>query len=63
MFENCCILIEIQMRFNLNGLIDKIPGLAQIMAWRQTGNKSLTGLVMALFIDLYVSLSCNEFNT
>ena len=38
-YGNCCILIEISLKFVPHGPIDDIPTLVQIMAWRRSGDK------------------------
>ena len=44
--ENCCILIEISLKFVLKGPIENKPSLVQIMACRRTGDKPLSGPMM-----------------
>ena len=44
--ENVPILIKISLKFVLKVEINNIPALVQIMAWRQPGDKPLSGLVM-----------------
>ena len=44
--ENIRILIEIPLKFVLNGPINNIPALVQIMAWRRPGAKSLSEPMM-----------------
>ena len=39
--ENVWILIKISLKFVLNGLINNIPALVQVMAWRRSGDKPL----------------------
>ena len=39
LYENYCIVILISLKFVLKGVINNKPALAQIMAWRQTGDK------------------------
>ena len=45
--ENIWILIKISLKFVPEGPIDNIPALVQIMAWRQTGDKSLSEPMMS----------------
>ena len=44
--EKFCILIEISLKFVPEGPIDNIQSLVQIMAWRQSGDKSLSEPMM-----------------
>ena len=44
--ENCRIPIQISLKFVPNGPIDIKPALAQVMAWRRTGNKPLPELML-----------------
>ena len=45
--ENCCILIEISLKFVPNGPIDNKPALVQVMAWHRIGLKPLYEPMMA----------------
>ena len=45
--ENCCILIQISLKFVLRVQINSIPALVQTMAWHQTGDKPLSEPMMA----------------
>ena len=40
--ENVCILIKISLKFVPKGLINNIPALDQVMAWRWSGDKPLS---------------------
>ena len=40
--ENVRIMIEISLKFVPKGLINNIPALVQIMAWRRSGDKPLS---------------------
>ena len=44
--ENLRILIKISLKFVPKGPIDNIPALAQVMAWRQPGDKPLSDPMM-----------------
>ena len=44
--ENIRISIKISLKFVPKGTINNIPALVQIMAWRRTGDKPLSGPVM-----------------
>ena len=44
--ENALISIRISLRFVPKGSINNIPSLVQIMAWRRSGNKPLSGPMM-----------------
>ena len=46
MNENVWISIEISLKFVPEGPINNIPALVQIMAWRRSGDKSLSEPVM-----------------
>ena len=52
--ENVWILNKISSKFVPKGPTSNIPALFQIMAWRRSGNKPLSGPMMALF---HLSLS------
>ena len=45
--ENVRILIKILLRFVRKGPIDKKLALVQIMVWRRSGDKPLSGPMMA----------------
>ena len=44
--ENVWILIKTSLKFVPKGLINNIPSLIQIMAWRRAGDKPLSGPMM-----------------
>ena len=44
--ENVCFSIKISLKFVPKGLINNIPALVQIMAWRQLGDKPLSEPMM-----------------
>ena len=44
--ENVWILIKISLKFVPKGLINNIPALFQIMAWRRSGDKPLSEVKM-----------------
>ena len=44
--ENVIILIKISLKFVPKGLINNIPALVQIMAWRRPGDKPLSEAMM-----------------
>ena len=44
--ENVWILIKISLKFVPKGLINNIPALVQIMAWRRPGDKPLSETMM-----------------
>ena len=52
--ENVWIPIEISLKFVPKGPINNIPALVQIMAWRWTGDKSLSEPMMTQFDDAYM---------
>ena len=53
--ENCCILIKISLKYVIKGPIDNIAALVQIMAWRRTGDKPLSEVMMAEFGNIRIS--------
>ena len=48
------ILIRISLQFVPTSLINYKPALAQVMAWRQTGDKPLPEPMLIRFTDTYV---------
>ena len=48
------ILIKISLKFVPKGLIDNIPALVQIMAWRRIGDKPLSEPMLTQFTDTYM---------
>ena len=44
--ENCCILIKFSLKYVRKGPDDNNPALVQIMAWRRSGDKSLSEPMM-----------------
>ena len=48
--ENFCILDKLSLRYDLNGLIDNIGTLVQMMACRRTGDKPLSQPMMTSFL-------------
>ena len=44
--ENTSISIKISLRFVATGPISNIPALVQIMAWRRSGDRPLSGTMM-----------------
>ena len=54
------ISLNISLNFVLTVQISNIPALVQIMAWRQPGDKPLSGPMMVYLTDAYVSLGFNE---
>ena len=59
--NNCYFLIQISLKFVFKGLIDNKLVLVQIMALWQTGEKSLSEPMIALFTDAYTVKCC--YNT
>ena len=57
--ENVWIPIEISLKFVPKALINNIPALVQIMAWRRTGDKPLSEPMMTQFKDAYVCHSAS----
>ena len=58
--ENMWIVIEILLKFVPTGLINNIPVVVQIMAWRRTGDKSLSEPWWLVYWHIYASLGLNE---
>ena len=58
--ENVWIPIEISLKFVPKGLIDNIPSLVQIMAWRRPGDKPLSEpMIVSLSMHICVTrLQC-----
>ena len=52
--ENIWIPIKISLKFVPKGLINNIPALVQIMAWRRLGDKPLFEPVLTQFTDAYM---------
>ena len=50
MNENVRISIKISLKFVPKGLINNIPALVQIMAWRRPGDKPLSELMMVILL-------------
>ena len=46
LYENVCLSIIISLKFVLQGPINNIPALVQIMAWRRPGDKPLSEPMM-----------------
>ena len=44
--ENCCFYIKFSLKYVRKGPIDNNPALVQIMAWRRSGDKSLSEPMM-----------------
>ena len=61
--ENFGILIKISLKFVPKGLINNIPALVPIMAWRRPGDKPLSEpMTVRSLVHLYESLGLNELN-
>ena len=59
--ENVRISIKISLKFVPKGPINNIPALAQIMAWRRSGDKPLSKpMMVSLLTHIYASLGLNE---
>ena len=52
--ENALILIKISTKFVSKVLINNIPALVQIMAWRRPGDKPLSEQMMVCFTYAYM---------
>ena len=54
--ENVCILIKILPKFVPEGLINNIPALVQVMAWRRSGDKpSSEPMMIRLQMHIWVT--------
>ena len=51
--ENCCVLIEISLKYVCKVPINNNPALVQIMAWRWTGDKPLSEPMLSS-LDAYM---------
>ena len=51
---NCCILIQIPLKFIPNAPIENNLALVQTMAWRRTGHRPLSGPMMTLITGAYM---------
>ena len=56
---NAWILITISLKFVPEGPINNIPPWVQIMAWHLSGDKPLSGSLMALFTYAYMHHSAS----
>ena len=54
LIENVCILIQISIKFVLQGLIVNKLALIQAMTWQQASGKPLPESVVIHFIDAYM---------
>ena len=54
MNEIIYISIKISLWFVPKGTTNNIPALVQIMAWRRSGDKSLSETMLTQFTDAYV---------
>ena len=52
--RNDWIPIQISLKYVPRSSIDNKPASVQVMAWRRTGDKPLTELMMTQFIDAYM---------
>ena len=57
--ENVWIPIKISLKFVPEGPINNIPALAQMMAWRRTGDKPLSEPMMTQFNDAFMRHSAS----
>ena len=57
--ENVWISIEISLKVVPKSLINNIPALVQIMAWRRAGDKQLSKPMMTQFHDAYMRHSAS----
>ena len=59
LYDSIYISIKISLKFVPQGPINNIPGLVQIMAWRLTGDKSLSETILAFVGDAYMRHSAS----
>ena len=52
--ENVWFVIKISLKFAPEGIINNIPALVQMMAWRRPGDKPLSEPMMTQFNDAYM---------
>ena len=52
--EHDRIPIQVSLKFLPRSLIDNVPALVQVMAWRRTGDKPLPKPMLAQFPDAYM---------
>ena len=52
--ENFCIFYQVSLNFAPRGPNDKRSVLVQVMAWRRTGDKPLSGPTQIQFTDAYM---------
>ena len=59
--ENEWISIKISLKFVPTGLINNIPAMVQVMAWRRPGDKPLSETIMTIvyYWRIYASLGLN----
>ena len=62
MNENDRIQIQISLKFVPRSPSDNKPALVQVMAWRRTGDKPLTELMLTQFTDINAALGGDELN-
>ena len=61
MYQNCCIFIQMTLKFVPQGSIDSKPALVQVMSWSWEGSLPLSELMLALLTDAYMHyLASNE---
>ena len=58
--ENVWIPIRISLKFVPKGPINNMPALVQIMAWRRSGDKPLSGPMWLDYRRIYASIGLNE---
>ena len=58
--ENVQILIKISLKLVRKGLVNNIPALVQIMAWRRPGDKTSEPMMVQHEFRLHVRPYCNE---
>ena len=59
LYENCCIFINVSLKFVPNGPINNKLVLVRMMAWHPTGAKPLSETMMAHFTDAYICHSAS----
>ena len=59
--ENVWISIKIPLRYVAKGLINNIPALVQIMAWRRPGDKPLSEPMMSTSLPTHICVTWSQW--
>ena len=63
LYENCCIVILMPLKFLLKGPVHNKQPLVQITAWRRIGNKPLSANDCIVHWHMYASVSPSKLNS